>query len=183
MHREGCACLYRYTGIDYSEQAWKCNRLMSRSTGCVVEWTLGAHPLWGVMTIDVTTEGTRNALVRKVEAISGQDARACFNCGTCTAACPMTEQGGVQPRRIMRMLQLGRISGSIPNDMANMCASCHACMVCCPRGLDIPRILEAVRLIALRNNEDYLPVSGIPEVVIGDLPQAGMVAGLRKMTA
>ena len=42
----------------------------------------------------------------------------------------------------------------IDSKLATVCASCHTCVVRCPRGIDVPRVYEAVRLLTLRQNED-----------------------------
>ena len=46
--------------------------------------------------------------VKKVEALSGTSVRRCFQCGKCSAGCPMTGFMEHPPNRIVRLLQLGQ---------------------------------------------------------------------------
>ncbi|HET6478072.1 MAG TPA: hypothetical protein VFF92_03230, partial [Dehalococcoidales bacterium] len=62
-------------------------------------------------------------------------------------------------------------------------ASCFTCTVRCPRGVDLGKVMEAIRLITLRKNVDYVGVSDIPRDTIGELPQIALVSSFRKHTA
>jgi len=44
-------------------------------------------------------------------------------------------------------------------------------------------VMEALRLITLRKNIDYVEVANIAPEVLGKFPQMALVAGLRKHTA
>jgi heterodisulfide reductase subunit C len=46
--------------------------------------------------------------VRKVEALSGTSVRRCFQCGKCSAGCPMATFMEHPPNRVVRLLQLGQ---------------------------------------------------------------------------
>ncbi|MCK5127131.1 MAG: 4Fe-4S dicluster domain-containing protein [candidate division Zixibacteria bacterium] len=118
----------------------------------------------------------------KVKEISGQSFYKCFQCGTCAGSCPMSEQMNTTPRKLMALLQLGR---EVMLDEVNtpwVCASCYTCEVRCPRGIDIPRIMEALRLITLRQNRNQIEPSNLQPEEIIDLPQIAMVSGFRKFT-
>jgi heterodisulfide reductase subunit C len=87
------------------------------------------------------------------------------------------------PRKLMKMAQLG-----LEDEVANAktcwtCASCHTCNVNCPRGVDLPRVMEAIRQLALRKNINYIEPSELPAETIKDCPQIAMVAGFRKLTS
>jgi heterodisulfide reductase subunit C len=83
----------------------------------------------------------------------------------------------------MALLQLGRGEALEQANTPWICASCHTCMVRCPRGIDIPRLMEAIRLIKLRRNLDYIKPRDMKPEEIEDLPQIAMVSGFRKMTS
>jgi heterodisulfide reductase subunit C len=85
-------------------------------------------------------------------------------------------------RKVMHMLQLGLADAAMAKRMAYLCASCHACQVRCPRGIEIPRVVEALRQITLRAGENYIAPESIPDARVKEMPQAAMVAGLRKFT-
>ncbi len=120
---------------------------------------------------------------RKVMEISGENVYQCMQCGTCTASCPMAEEVDAAPRKIMALIQFGQ---SEALDMLNtpwVCASCHMCVVRCTRGIDLPRVMEALRQIKLRENVDHVEPSNLQPEEVVDLPQIAMVAGMRKFTS
>jgi heterodisulfide reductase subunit C len=135
------------------------------------------------MPLKISSRHMDQDLRRRVMEISGQNIQKCFQCGTCSGSCPMNEEFSLLPRQIMIMLQYGQAEAL---DLANtpwVCASCHTCMVRCPRGIDIARVMEALRLIRLRKNVDHIKLSELEPEKIDDLPQIAMVSGFRKMTS
>jgi heterodisulfide reductase subunit C len=56
-------------------------------------------------------------------------------------------------------------------------------MVRCPRGIDITKVMEALRLTKLRQNVNHIEPSNLQPEEIIDLPQIAMVSGFRKMTS
>jgi heterodisulfide reductase subunit C len=63
-----------------------------------------------------------------------------------------------------------------------VCASCLACAVNCPRGFDLSKVMEAIRLLTLRKNVDQIRPEDISPQQRCELPQIAMVSGLRKFT-
>jgi heterodisulfide reductase subunit C len=135
------------------------------------------------MPIRLSLKALRGPLIRKVREISGQDANLCMQCGLCAGSCPMTGEMEIYTRRAMHLLQLGQIDAVLAQRMAYLCASCHACQARCPRGIDIPKLVEALRLLSLRSGENYIAPESIPAERRREMPQALLVAGLRKFTA
>ncbi len=135
------------------------------------------------MALKISKRTINNKLRLKVMEISGQNVGQCFQCGTCSGSCPMNEEIGLLPRQVMIMLQYGQ---SEALDMANtpwVCASCHTCQVRCPRDIDIPKVMEALRLIKLRRNVNQLEPSSLDPEDIKETPQIAMVSTFRKMTS
>ena len=64
-----------------------------------------------------------------------------------------------------------------------VCASCLSCTVRCPRGIDLARVMEAIRLLKLRENIDYVKLSDIDKEIIEELPQIALISSFRKHTA
>jgi heterodisulfide reductase subunit C len=124
----------------------------------------------------------RRTLTRLAE-ISGQNVNQCMQCGTCSAVCPMVESMGITTRQGMLLLQWGRAEAVMDARIGEFCASCHACLVRCPRGIDVPRVFEGVRLLALRDNRDLFRPEDVPEDVREDAPQIALVSSFRKLTA
>jgi heterodisulfide reductase subunit C len=64
-----------------------------------------------------------------------------------------------------------------------VCASCHTCTVRCPRGIDVAKVFEAVRLLVSRKNVDQVNVSRVDKEMLKKAPQIVFVSGFRKFTA
>ena len=126
---------------------------------------------------------SKGRAICKIQEISGQDVYQCMQCGTCSAVCPMSESMTFTPRKTMLYLQFDQLEEITDSKMEWYCAACHTCLVRCPREIDIPKILEAVRLLALRNNEDFVDLANIPKETLEDAPQIVFVSGFRKLTA
>ncbi len=119
----------------------------------------------------------------KVAEISGEIAGRCMQCGTCSSVCPMVEAMDVTVRQTMLLLQHGRAEELAESKTGSVCAACHACEVRCPRGIEIPRMMEALRLVKLRRNEDLVDPRAIPREKLREMPPIAMVAGFRELTA
>ena len=94
----------------------------------------------------------------------------------------MTGEMDIYTRKMMHMLQLGLVDAIIAQKMAYLCASCHTCEVRCPRGIEIPKVVEALRQLTLRQGENYVAPEAIGKERVAEMPQAALVAGLRKFT-
>ena len=87
------------------------------------------------------------------------------------------------PNQILRLVQLG-----LEEDIANsktvwLCASCLTCTARCPKGVDLSRVMETLRLLTLRKNKDYVELSKLSPETIAELPQIALVSGFRKLTS
>ena len=82
-------------------------------------------------------------------------AAVCYQCGTCTGACPVVAAGGMDytPRAIMRMIQAGMEHEVLSSQTIWTCASCYACAVRCPREIEITDMMTKLRNVAL--NKGY----------------------------
>ena len=63
------------------------------------------------------------------------------------------------------------------------CLSCNSCMVRCPRGIEIPNVMDALRQIILRTNTNLIEPTKIDPETLRDAPQMAMVAAFRKLTS
>ena len=94
-------------------------------------------------------------LCARVEELSGENVFACYQCGMCSAGCPLTEEMDRLPSQVIRDLQLDDPELLESNAMW-VCASCLACEVRCPKGVDLAKLMEALRQIVLRRALDNL---------------------------
>jgi heterodisulfide reductase subunit C len=95
----------------------------------------------------------------------------------------MGEHLDTMPRQLMALLQLGQRERLDNANTPWICASCHACMVRCPRGIDIPKVMEAMRQVQLRDNVDKVDLNKLTPEQLAQMPQIALVSGFRKMTS
>ncbi len=122
-------------------------------------------------------------LVDKISELSGQNLDACYQCGKCSGGCPSVAQMDMLPNQVIRLLQIGLPELALQCNTIWICASCYMCTVRCPRGIDLSKIMEALRQVNLRENLDYMKIKEIGEEEIFILPQIALVANFRKQTA
>ena len=124
---------------------------------------------------------SRENLRERVEELSGERVFACYQCGMCSSGCPYAEQMDRLPSQVIRDLQLDDETLLDSNAMW-VCASCLACEVRCPKGVDLAKLMEALRQIVLRRALDNVSIDDMTRDDIRPLPQIALVASLRKKT-
>jgi heterodisulfide reductase subunit C len=135
------------------------------------------------MAVNILLQALDRDVLRRVSEISGQNVYKCMQCGTCSGVCPMSEDMEITPRMAVLMLQHGQTARVLDSKTPWLCASCHACQVRCPRGIEVPRVMEALRQIVLRDNVDKVNPRSVAAQLIKEMPQIALVAGFRKLTA
>lgn len=73
----------------------------------------------------------------------------CFNCGTCTASCPVSQFLDFNPRKILRKVSLGLDV----NEDIWPCVSCFTCNARCPNGIDIAKVMDVIRIKAQKDKK------------------------------
>ncbi len=87
----------------------------------------------------------RPQLLREIKRYGAVDVSACFNCGNCSAVCPLSEGSESFPRRVIRLGQLGRTEELLAADEPWLCHHCGECTKTCPRQADPGEYMAAVR--------------------------------------
>jgi heterodisulfide reductase subunit B2 len=84
----------------------------------------------------------------EVSSRSGQNVYLCYQCKKCTSGCPVAELMDYHPNQIMRMIQLGQREKALDSKTVWLCAGCETCTTRCPHGIDVTRVMDAVKAIA-----------------------------------
>lgn len=75
----------------------------------------------------------------------------CFQCGTCTADCPIARFSDFyRPRKIARMVQFGLKDRLLSNDALWLCSTCFTCVDHCPQGVEIESIVRVLRNMVVK---------------------------------
>lgn len=131
------------------------------------------------MRVTLDPETLHGPFVREIEAISEQNLLKCNQCGRCSAGCPLVEEMDLLPNQIIRLAQLG-LETVIDSNTPWMCASCLMCQSRCPKGVDLPRVMEAVRQIALRRGDSRLLAGQVDGSLLASAPQMAVIGALRR---
>ena len=116
-----------------------------------------------------------------VKRISGVNPRKCMKCGKCSGACPAYDEMDYHPHQFVDMVENGRIDELMNSRGIYMCLSCFACLEHCPRSVEPAKLIEAVRLAVIRQQDrNHMKVEQIPPIVDEDLPQQAITSALRK---
>jgi heterodisulfide reductase subunit C len=80
----------------------------------------------------------------------------CYQCGKCSAGCPLSEEMDFPPSVIMRMLQTGNpeLEEKVLRSFSIwVCLTCEMCFARCPMSIDIPKMMDFLREKSLREKK------------------------------
>ena len=121
----------------------------------------------------------RNEIIRR----SGVNPRKCMKCGKCSGTCPAYDEMEYHPHQFVSMVESGDIEPLLNSKSIYRCLTCFACVDRCPRGVEPAKLIEAVRLTAVRKQgENHLKADDIPALLDDDLPQQAIVSAFRQYT-
>ncbi|MCL5075471.1 MAG: heterodisulfide reductase-related iron-sulfur binding cluster [Chloroflexi bacterium] len=87
-----------------------------------------------------------DSLVKLIEESCGSNIYLCYQCKKCTAGCPVVENMDLTPAQMLRAIQLGRIDQALRSKTIWLCSSCQTCVTRCPQGLDLPKIMDLLKV-------------------------------------
>ncbi|NLW81890.1 MAG: quinone-interacting membrane-bound oxidoreductase complex subunit QmoC [Desulfovibrionales bacterium] len=116
--------------------------------------------------------------VKELQEVGGVDLKKCYQCATCSVACPMSPADNPYPRKEMVWAQWG-LKDKLVNDIDIwLCHNCGTCSELCPRGAKPGDLLAALRNMTYRklvppsiigewmSSPKHLPIlAGIPAVI------------------
>ncbi len=90
-------------------------------------------------------------LLADIQKFGAADVSACFSCGNCTAICPLSDNDGTFPRRLIRYAQVGMKDALLSSKELWTCYYCGECSDTCPTQADPGGFMAAARRYAIAN--------------------------------
>ena len=117
----------------------------------------------------------------RIVRMSGAAVQKCMRCGKCSATCPNYGSMEYHPHQFVYMVERGDVERLMASPSVYECLTCFACVERCPRGVEPAKVIEAVRLEAVRQKGmNYFKPDDIPAQLDDDLPGQELVTALRK---
>ena len=103
----------------------------------------------------------KSSLIPEIQKYGAFDVNACFNCGNCTAVCPLSVEDSQFPRPIIRAAQLGLQERLLSSEEVWQCYYCGECSATCPRQAEPGEFMMAARRYAIANYD----ITGLGKLV------------------
>ncbi len=92
----------------------------------------------------IESSSLASGIEKNVEVI----ARKCYQCGKCTAGCPVANDMDLPPSLVMRLLQTETPENDekvLRSLSIWLCVTCEMCLSRCPMEIDIPSMMDFLR--------------------------------------
>lgn len=89
------------------------------------------------------------SFLNELERTSGEAVSACYQCYKCTNGCPVAQEMDIHPHRVIRHIILGDREKVLTSQSIWICLQCVTCSVRCPNDIDIARVFDTLRKIAV----------------------------------
>ena len=122
-----------------------------------------------------------NRRKEQILRMSGAAVQKCMRCGKCSATCPSYDEMEYHPHEFVYMVERGDVEKLLKSESIYKCLTCFACVERCPRGVEPAKVIEAVRLEAIREQgKNHLKPDQIPELLDEEIPGQLLMMALRK---
>lgn len=120
-------------------------------------------------------------LKEEILRISDVNPKKCMKCGKCSGTCPSYEEMEFHPHQFVYMVESGDIEPLMASKSLYRCLTCFACVERCPRQVEPAKLIEAVRLMVIRQQgQNHLKPDQLPGMLDEDMPQQALVSAMRK---
>ena len=126
---------------------------------------------------------SKKYLQEEIIRTSGVNPKKCMRCGKCSATCPAYDEMEYHPHQFVYMVESDNIEPLLESDSLYRCLTCFACVDRCPRSVEPAKLVEAVRLAAIRKQgNNRMTANDVPELIDDETPQQLIVSAFRKYT-
>ncbi len=124
-----------------------------------------------------------NKMKEQILRMSGSAVQKCMRCGKCSGTCPSYDEMEYHPHEFVYMVECGEIEKLMKSESIYKCLTCFACVERCPRGVEPAKVIEAIRLEAVRQQgNNHLKADDIPALLDDELPGQAIMTAMRKYT-
>jgi len=95
---------------------------------------------------------TNHPDIERVEQLAHTTVDDCYQCGKCSAGCPMAEKMDVLPSTLIRWVQYGDVDKAAQTTAAWQCVACLTCSTRCPKSVNIAGVMDALKQISVEKN-------------------------------
>jgi heterodisulfide reductase subunit C len=103
------------------------------------------------MNLNNQTNQKDHSFLKEVVQASGENLQACYQCQKCSAGCPVAYAMDILPNQILRHIQYDHRERVLSSKTVWICTSCYTCSVRCPNNIDIAKIMDILRSLAIRS--------------------------------
>ena len=100
---------------------------------------------------------TQEPLAAFVRRTAGSNVARCYQCGKCSAGCPMGAEMALPPHDIMRLTLADDRARLFGDDSLWLCLTCETCSARCPKDVDPARVIDALRELAAAEGAGHAP--------------------------
>jgi heterodisulfide reductase subunit C2 len=100
---------------------------------------------------------TPRTLAAEVLEATGINAASCYQCGKCSAGCPMASESDLRPHHVMRLVVQDRRDEALTDESIWLCLTCETCSARCPNACDPARVIDALREISVDGGVADMP--------------------------
>ena len=123
----------------------------------------------------------KTRMKEQILRMSGAAVQKCMRCGKCSGTCPSYAEMEYHPHEFVYMVEKGDVEKLLKSESIYKCLTCFACVERCPRGVEPAKVIEAVRLEAVREQgKNHMKPDQIPELLDEETPGQLLMMALRK---
>lgn len=109
----------------------------------------------------------------EIKNLSGQTFSLCIQCGACDSSCPafLDLNLKISPRLINKLLIDRSENKIVCCELVEACMECLMCRERCPRGIDMSKIINALRFYIAKKGKKAMDILNLPIEILNEAPQ------------